>query len=73
MPLDQIAFDFEEVPVSKEPEVKNIVINEPGIIKKKKDNRKLTRGRMSLKDMDAGLDLIEVPNDELLFQKTSRF
>ena len=27
------------------------------------------RGRMSLKDMEAGVDLIEVPDDEVLFSK----
>ncbi|WP_462249422.1 MerR family transcriptional regulator [Ferruginibacter sp.] len=36
---------------------------------KRKSNRKQTRGRMSLKDMDAGVDLIEVPEDEVLFEK----
>jgi DNA-binding transcriptional MerR regulator len=36
---------------------------------KKKSNKKQTRGRMSLKDMDAGVDLIEIPEDEILFQK----
>ncbi len=36
---------------------------------KKKTNKKQSRGRMSLKDMDAGLDLIEVPEDEVLFEK----
>jgi DNA-binding transcriptional MerR regulator len=44
-----------------------IVITEPRI--KKKTNKKSTRGRMSLKDMDAGVDLIEIPEDEILFQK----
>jgi len=36
---------------------------------KKKHNKKQTRGRMSLKDMDAGVDLIEVPEDDILFEK----
>lgn len=36
---------------------------------KRKTNKKQTRGRMSLKDMDAGVDLIEVPEDEVLFEK----
>ncbi|MEY2918084.1 MAG: hypothetical protein RIS73_1798 [Bacteroidota bacterium] len=36
---------------------------------KKKDNKKQTRGRMSLKDMEAGVDLIEVPEDDVLFEK----
>lgn len=44
-----------------------VVIAEPGV--KKKTNKKSTRGRMSLKDMDAGVDLIEIPEDEILFQK----
>ncbi|MGC4100470.1 MerR family transcriptional regulator [Ferruginibacter sp.] len=35
----------------------------------KKTNKKTTRGRMSLKDMEAGVDLIEVPEDEVLFEK----
>jgi len=94
MPLNQIAFDFDNLPsVSKEPEViavapgeeKNIeisveeevvdltAINEtaaaPPVIKKK-HNKKQTRGRMSLKDMDAGVDLIEVPEDDVLFEKS---
>jgi DNA-binding transcriptional MerR regulator len=36
---------------------------------KKKNNKKPNRGRMSLKDMDAGVDLIEVPEDDVLFEK----
>ena len=36
---------------------------------KRKNNKKQTRGRMSLKDMDAGVDLIEVPEDDVLFEK----
>ncbi len=36
---------------------------------KKTTNKKQTRGRMSLKDMDAGIDLINVPEDEELFTK----
>jgi DNA-binding transcriptional MerR regulator len=36
---------------------------------KKESNKQLTRGRMSLKDMDAGIDLIEIPDDEELFKK----
>ena len=36
---------------------------------KKNNNKKRTRGRMSLKDMEAGVDLIEVPEDDVLFTK----
>ncbi len=70
MPLDQIAFAFDDTPVTQEQEVKTVVVEKtarPSPIKE--DNKKLTRGRMSLKDMDAGLDLIDVPEDEVLFQK----
>ena len=87
MPLNQIAFDFDNVPpVAKQEEVKVIAIEEKIIEQeaavvdltevshvkvkiKKKDNKKQTRGRMSLKDMDTGVDLIEIPEDEVLFQK----
>ena len=69
MPLDQIAFDFDETPVVNAQEAKTAVAEKEKPFKKKPDNKKLTRGRMSLKDMDAGIDLIEVPDDEVLFQK----
>ncbi len=91
MPLNQIAFDFDNnPPVPTPPEVvpnaaseeKNIGISTKEIIDlsaineriaapvvKKKNNKKQTRGRMSLKDMDAGVDLIEVPEDAVLFEK----
>ena len=71
MPLNQIPFDFDEMPVSKEPEQKDIVLVKAPVtrVKIKTDNKKLTRGRMPLKDSDAGIDLIDVPEDELLFQK----
>ena len=35
----------------------------------KTTERKSTRGRMKLADMDVLVDLVEVPEDELLFQK----
>jgi DNA-binding transcriptional MerR regulator len=41
----------------------------PAAKPKKKNNKQQTRGRMSLKDMDAGVDLIEVPEDDVLFEK----
>ena len=87
MPLNQIAFDFENVspaPVVQEtfvavieaPAMETVIevvdltaSAEPTPKKKKENNKQLTRGRMSLKDMDAGVDLIEVPEDEVLFQK----
>ncbi|HKB43067.1 MAG TPA: MerR family transcriptional regulator, partial [Chitinophagaceae bacterium] len=35
----------------------------------KTEKKKSTRGRKSLKEMVAGADLIEIPEDEILFQK----
>jgi DNA-binding transcriptional MerR regulator len=69
MPLDQIAFDFEDAPVASVQEEKAVVAEKTKPSPIKVDNKKMTRGRMSLKEMDAGLDLIDVPEDEVLFQK----
>src|SRR5882757_2971403 len=76
----QIAFDFDNAPVEKQPETKPVAekktaAEEQGITEVvfqeiKTDNKKETRGRMSLKDMDAGVNLIEVPEDDVLFQKS---
>lgn len=73
MPLNQISFAFDEAPVKEEPVLKKIVaVEEPSVpkIKLKADNKKLTRGRVSLKEMDAGVDLIDIPEDDVLFQKS---
>jgi DNA-binding transcriptional MerR regulator len=71
MPLNQISFDFDDAPVVQEPEVQvaALVKPAPDKIKAKGDNKKLTRGRMSLKEKESGTDLIEIPEDEILFQK----
>lgn len=71
MPLNQISFAFDEAPVAEKP-VKKVVAAEkqtPSPEKVKADNKKQTRGRVSLKEMDAGADLIDIPEDEILFQK----
>lgn len=73
MALTQISFDFDEPQLPKpkdvvKPVIKKI-ITEPidvPMLKKKKS----TRGRMSLKDMNATVDLIDVPEDEVLFEKS---
>ncbi|HMZ99869.1 MAG TPA: MerR family transcriptional regulator, partial [Ferruginibacter sp.] len=60
----------EEKPVAKP---KQVVVAKPQPEKVKArpaDNKKTTRGRMRLKEMDAGADLIEIPEDEILFQKS---
>lgn len=73
MALEQIAFDFDDSPVVKQPAVKAMAIPKPAAdkikVKTKADNKKQTRGRMSLKEKDAGTDLIEIPADEILFEK----
>ncbi|HMW26973.1 MAG TPA: MerR family transcriptional regulator, partial [Ferruginibacter sp.] len=76
MPLHQISFDFDTAPVQEEKPVakpKQVVVAKPQPEKVKArpaDNKKTTRGRMRLKEMDAGADLIEIPEDEILFQKS---
>jgi DNA-binding transcriptional MerR regulator len=70
MPLHQIAISFDESPELQQVEKTEIaatVTRES--IKKKNDNKKMTRGRMSLKDMETGADLIEVPEDGELYKK----
>ena len=69
MPLDQIAFDFDESSVVPQQPVAAPVAEKAEVKPVKDNNRKLTRGRMALKNMDSGADLIEVPDDEQLFQK----
>lgn len=71
MALQQISFSFDDTPVVKTPVVKAVAFEKPAPdkIKVKKDNRKQTRGRMPLKDAETGADLIEIPEDEILFQK----
>lgn len=76
MALQQIAFAFDEDPVIKKPEPKPVVPEKPLLqkpapekIKAKTDNKKSTRGRLSLKEKESGADLIEIPEDGVLFEK----
>ncbi len=78
MALQQIAFAFDEEPVIKpaqpaggKPQPKAVAIEKPAPekIKVKGDNRKTTRGRLSLKEKESGADLIEIPEDSVLFEK----
>lgn len=50
--------------IAVEPEEKIVTKTTP-----KTTERKSTRGRMKLADMDVMVDLVEVPEDEILFQK----
>ena len=72
----QIAFDFDQPQQPALPEKKPVVKKEPvpekiidlptevSVIKQKS-----TRGRKSLKEMSVGVDLLDIPEDEILFQK----
>jgi DNA-binding transcriptional MerR regulator len=69
----QIAFDFgnspqETLPVKKVVAKKKltppVMITKPELVKKKS-----TRGRKSIKELSERVDLVEVPEDEVLFQK----
>ncbi len=59
MALQQISFEFDDQPVKKEVEEKAVAIAE----------EKSKRGRKSLKDMGREPDAINVPEDDILFQK----
>lgn len=79
MALKQIAFSFDEEPAAAKPESQKpapkqeagtAIPQKPGPEKiKRGDNKKLTRGRVSLKEKESGADLIEVPEDSVLFEK----
>ncbi|MBL0145820.1 MAG: MerR family transcriptional regulator [Chitinophagaceae bacterium] len=73
MALSQISFDFEDAFLPKAKEVVKPVVQKTAaepVIVVKEEKKKSTRGRMSLKDMDATVDLIEVPEDDVLFEKS---
>jgi DNA-binding transcriptional MerR regulator len=61
MALSQITFEFED-PSQKKNEDKKIMPEDAGALKKR-------RGRKSLKEMGIDADLIEIPEDEILFRK----
>lgn len=59
---EETVIDLTEIPAA-------VAAATPAVKRKKLHNKKTTRGRMSLKEADAGADLIEIPEDEVLFQK----
>ena len=70
----QIAFDFDDLPQQPPlpPKIavkkKEAVIILPAAVTAPKI--KSTRGRKSLKEMSAGVDLLDIPADDILFQKS---
>lgn len=79
--LSQITFDFVEEPanaaltipvIDGKEEKKDALVAAPALVppKQKKINSSAgKRGRRSLKDIDATADLIQIPEDDILFKK----
>lgn len=78
--LPQITFDFvdeenvssttPEMIVEEKPEEKKEMLPKNELPTEKKSDKPLsTRGRRSLKEIDINADLIQIPPDEILFQK----
>ncbi|UEG50968.1 MerR family transcriptional regulator [Ferruginibacter lapsinanis] len=71
----QFAFDFGDLPEQKLPEKKAVVKKQKPVIVPEAVTAvsevkiKSTRGRKSIEEMNAGIDLVDVPEDEILFQK----
>ena len=70
----QIAFDFDNLPL--QPALVKKAVGRKKLLPAADVERilevpkvKSTRGRKSVKELSAGVDLIEVPEDEVLFQK----
>ncbi len=61
MALSQITFQFEESPDEKDSNVKKIVATA--------DNQKSKRGRKSLKDTGVEHNVVDIPEDDILFRK----
>ncbi len=86
MPLKQITFDFDssgggENPVAESPllqeeqimipeETEQEIVPEQTVARKNIAEKKSSRGRMKLSDMNASAGLVEVPEDDILFQKS---
>ncbi len=71
MGLTQIAFDFDDVPAPKpEPKKKAPVLKKkPELVQRPPVAVKSNRGRKSLQAKDSGMELVEIPEDEVLFSK----
>lgn len=71
MGLTQIAFDFDDAPAPKpEPQKKAPVLKKkPELVQRPPVAVKSNRGRKSLQAKDSGMELVEIPEDEVLFSK----
>jgi DNA-binding transcriptional MerR regulator len=70
----QIAFDFGDVPQAAAPAKKPKEKKEKPVatvpVAAEVPKKKSTRGRKSIKEMTRSVDLVDVPDDEILFQKS---
>ncbi len=64
--LSQITFEF--FGQQREEDAKNVLPHQNNL-PPQTDKPKTTRGRKALKDFEADADLVEIPEDEILFQK----
>jgi DNA-binding transcriptional MerR regulator len=78
MAFTQISFSFDETPAAEQNAGQKIATGKKTTAKPATKvaienpatkNTKSTRGRMSIKDMEATANLIDVPADDILFQK----
>jgi DNA-binding transcriptional MerR regulator len=71
MELKQINFDFEDSKVESVPlGTEEPVASKVNLGKVTLPEKKSTRGRMKLSDMKASADLVQIPSDEVLFEKS---
>lgn len=72
MPLTQIAFSFDDDSLPEKKQEQKIIEKKIKPVENKMTTKagKSTRGRMSVKAMEATVDLIEVPDDAILFEKS---
>ena len=64
MAISQITFEFDELLLKRKAGIKNVAARSMLQIYSSKN-----RGRKSLKEMGMNADLVEIPEDEILFQK----
>ena len=73
MPLQsQIAFDFDNLPRTSVQEKPAVVIREEVMdvpVEITTGKKKSVRGRKSLKEIHESIDMLDIPEDEVLFQK----
>ncbi len=70
MPIRQTTIDFDSSPEENPSDKKPVDITDTKKPAAENSSKKSTRGRMKLSDMNACVDLIEIPEDARLFEKS---